>query len=188
MANQNAPSGAFVVTNLNGTPWNGRPREYVVDAGDANPLFLGDLVVPTNVSGATFVADSTGKMLPVITLAGATDTPIGVVIGFKANPNNLNIVYKPASTLMTALVCDDPNVLLEIQTNGTATNTWAYKLANIVYAAGSTYFGTSGSQLDSTTVGSTGTVLEILDISQRVDNSLGQYCKLICKFKLHALK
>ena len=188
MANVNAPYGFKVIGNYLGSPWTGRPREYIVDASDSNPLFIGDLVTKSNVSGATMVVDAYGVELPIITLAGATDTPVGVVVGFKADPNNLTLVYKPASTQRTALVCDDPNVLLEIQTDGTAANTWAYKLANIKYAAGTQYYATSRTVLDSTTVASTGTVLKIMGLAFEPQNSLGLYANLICKFQLHEYK
>jgi hypothetical protein len=183
MANTNAPMGARVVSNLEGSPWNGRGREYTVLANDSTPLYIGDLVKIGSTTGAV---NQFGDVLPVCTASAATNTSCGIVIGFKTNPNSLSTVYRPASTLATAIVCDDPTVLFEMQANGIVVATAITLLGDIVYAAGSAYFNTSASQLDYTTVGSSGTTIQIMGISQTVNNELGLYCKVICRFKKHA--
>lgn len=184
MSNRNSPFGARLVGHLYGSPYNARIRTYVVASDDATALYLGDFVKMTGAG----LANEYGTNLPVVTAAAATNVLTGVVVGFMPNPSNLSQIYRPASTLRTAYVCDDPNAIFEIQSTGTVVADDFGQDADFVYAAGSTLWGTSGSQLDHASLSGTDGQLRILGMSQRVDNELGTYCKLTCMINEHIFK
>lgn len=184
MANTSAIFGARLVGHLQGSPYNARIRSYVVASGDATALFLGDFVKGTGSS----VANELGYMLPIVTQAAATDVLTGVVVGFAPNPNDLTKVYRPASTLRTVYVCDDPYAIFEIQSNAATDGSEFMANADIVVGAGNTIFATSGMQLDYSSVGTASGQLRILGMPQRPDNEVGLYCKLLCMINEHIYK
>lgn len=184
MANTSAIFGARLVGHLYGSPYNARVRQYVVAVGDGTALFLGDFVKMTGSS----VANELGLMLPIVTAAAAAEVLTGVVVAFQANANDLTKVYRPASTLRTVWVCDDPNAIFEIQSTGTVDGSEFGANANIVYATGNTIFATSGTQLDHASILTTPLQLRILGMPQRSDNQVGTYCKLLCMINEHIFK
>lgn len=179
MANRDAVFGARLHGHLYGV-YQARVRPYVVLAADTTALYVGDFVKHTG-TGGTSDYDQT---LPVVTQAAATEELVGVVVAFGASSDYLNQIYRTASTLRTVYVCDDPGALFEIQTSGTAAVTDFGALADITVGTPSTVYGTSGMELDQTTVGS-GTQLEILGIEQRPDNEIGLHAKMICRIADH---
>lgn len=176
MANPNAPLGLQLRGSLRGNSGEVQTVLCLHSSGDGVALFLGDLVK----SPGTHATDSaTG--LPVVAAAAATDAPYGVVVGI--NPiqgvaigsENLNRLYCPASTAMYVNVCIDPDAIYEIQSAGTALTTDVLKYAAITATvAGSTTYGTSGMQLDETTVSTspTNTNMFILSQLQAPDNAI----------------
>jgi hypothetical protein len=94
--------------------------------------------------------------------------------------NNLNTpVYRAASTDRYLLVCDDPNVVYEVQYAGTSVAA-ATITANVglngqfTTTAGSTVTGASGMQLDSSGLATTATLpLKIVGFPNRPDNIPG---------------
>jgi len=184
MANTSAIFGARLVGHLYGSPYNARVRQYVVDSGDATALYLGDFVKMTGSS----IVNELGLMLPIVTQAAATEVLTGVVVAFQINANDLTKVYRPASTLRTVWVCDDPNAIFEIQSDAATDGSEFGANADIVVAAGNTIFATSGMQLDYATVSPTNGQLRILGMPQRADNQVGLYCKLLCMINEHIFK
>jgi hypothetical protein len=184
MANTSAIFGARLVGHLYGSPYNARVRQYVVDSGDGTALFLGDFVKMTGSS----VVNELGLMLPIVTAAAAGNVLTGVVVAFQTNANDLTKVYRPASTLRTVWVCDDPNAIFEIQSSAATDGSEFGANADILYATGNTIFATSGTQLNYGSVSPTDGQLRILGMPQRPDNQVGLYCKLLCMINEHIFK
>lgn len=175
----NAPWGLAPTRMLNGSTWNGALNEYQLPSGYATNLFKGD---PVYVTG-------TGTI--VIATAGAGNPITGVFMGVKYTSTiqgvNGNQVFAPnwvAGTVTQgaanalALICDDPNVVYNIQSNN-ATGVLAadlYNNADLVAGAGSTYSGISGWMLDQATIGTGATKqLKILRLVPVPGNVYGGY-------------
>ena len=169
MANVNRPHGLAPVRHINGSPWNGQVEHFSVLASDNTALFVGDAVISAGT------ADATGRQC--ITRAANTSTArvIGVIVGFDADPTNLNrpSQYRLASTARTALVCVDPTVLYEIQADGTTANAAAAVGLNapLVLTAGSTITGISAMELNIDAAATNTTLpLKIVGAVQTPDN------------------
>jgi len=184
MVNPNAIFGARLVGHIYGSPYNARIRQYVVDSADVTALFPGDFVKMTGSS----IVNEKNWMTPIVTAAAAGDVLTGVVVGFIANADDLTKVYRPASTLRTVLVCDDPNAIFEIQSSLATDGSEIGSNADILVGTGNTIFAISGTQLDYSTVSPTDGQLRILDIPNRADNTVGLYCKLHCMINEHIFK
>lgn len=118
MANTSRIAGFRPVKHVTGAPYNGQVNAYTLVAADGTAVYVGD---PVKLSGT---ADSGYGDKPSITLAAAGDAIIGVVVGFLPNYSDLNITgqARAASTLRTALVADQPDLVFEVETsNGTLT-------------------------------------------------------------------
>ena len=157
MANIDRPSGLRPVRYRNGTPWNGKSRPYYVSTAGATGIFIGD---PVDIAGDSNTAEITvigGKFAPgslsrvALATAGDTNAVSGVVTGIMPVSRDTPI-YRPASTEVVVLVCDDPNVVFEIQDDASsALATTSVGLnANLVAGAGSTFTGISGWELNAT--------------------------------------
>ena len=167
MANVNRVNGFRPVRYLNGAPYNGQFRKYVVAAADGTALFVGDLVKLSTTG------DNEGYTTVVQAAAG--DACIGVVVGFEVDPTALNTPqYRAASTRRIVYVADDPNLIFEAQEDGDTDPLETADIGlnvNFVVAAGSTVTGASGMQIDSTTHNTTATLpLRLLGLAQRPDN------------------
>lgn len=184
MANKNAPSGAKLIGHLYGSTYNARVRPYLVPATDSIALYVGDFIKMTGSGGIT----KEGLTLPSVTQAEAEDTLTGVIVGFTADPAYLSQIYRSASTERTAFVCDDPYAVFEIQTNGVATFGDFGSNADIVLGTPNPSFGTSGTQLDQSSVTPSAAQIRIMGLSQRIDNEIGQYAKFICMINEHIFK
>ena len=158
MANNDTPFGLKPIRHRNGAAYNGAVNPYYIAAGYATALYIGDPVIKTGTANTAVVnAVSVGQFdigtLPEIEKATAGDTyPItGVIVGFAPDPTNLGRIYNPASTARVALVCDDPDVVFEIQADGAIAATSIGLNAVLIYThSGSTVSGLSGVELDTT--------------------------------------
>ena len=163
-------------------------------AGDSNNIFLGDPIVPT---GAT---DGFGVPCCTIATAGATNTVLGGFIGRSNGPAGSGVtllqsssVYRPASTLVYGLVCDDPNQLYAIQEDSVggaiAIANAGMSNANLVAGAGSTTTAYSGWMLQSSTAGAGNTTYQarIVGLLRGPDNVIGNYAKWAIRLNLPAL-
>lgn len=175
--------GFFPLRYLNGAPWNGQCRKYIVPAGDSTALFVGDLV-KMETSGDS----ATG--LPTVTQATATGAVVGAVIGFEPVTTTFDSgsstghgavsldvpLYRAASTRRIVLVADDPNLLFyaeEDQAGTPLTAAMVQSNADIIVAAGSTLTGASGMQIDSSTQTTTATLpLRIMSLLQQENNNI----------------
>lgn len=183
MASVSRINGFRPVKTITGAPYNGQANVYFMDSGDSTVVMVGDAV---KLAGDARAA--TG--VPTVTRCGATDVPIGIVVGIlftgvgdKINVppvNDLNTpVYRRASTDRYLLVADDPNLIYEVQYAGTSVAA-ATITANVglngqfTTTAGSTTSGSSGMQLDSSGLATTATLpLKIVGFPNRPDNIPG---------------
>lgn len=188
MANANRPTGLSPVRSILGAPFNEQVQLYSIAPAYATALYIGDPVISSGTSDSRGIAG--------ITLAAATGAIRGVIVGLGtspgliANPQNLDITYRPAAAQTQtwyALVCDDPNMIFEVQEIGTGTPFTAAEVGlncDLVAGAGNGYV--SGWQLDNTTEGTTNTLqVRLLGLAQRQDNAFGQYAKWLVKINNH---
>jgi len=176
-------NGFRPVKTITGAPYNGQANVYFVPASDATVIMVGDAVKLLGDARA-----ATG--VPTVTrVSGASDIPVGVVVGIlftgvgdtvNTPPvNDLNTpVYRRASTDRYLLVADDPNLVYEVQYI-TASASAATITANVGsngsfdVTAGNTATGASGMSL-AATVATTATLpLKIVGFPNRPDNIPG---------------
>jgi len=183
MASVSRINGFRPVKSITGAPYNGQANVYFVPSSDSTVIMVGDAVkILGDARAATGVA--------TVTRCGATDIPVGVVVGILfsgvGDANNMppvtdlnTPVYRRASTDRYLLVADDPNLIYEVQYAGTSVAA-ATITANVgqngqfTTTAGSTTSGSSGMQLDSSGLATTATLpLKIVGFPNRPDNIPG---------------
>lgn len=182
MANVDSPFGLRPLRHRNGAPYNGAANPYYIAASYGTALYVGDPVIKVAggsntaaVDAATVGSFGIGE-LPSIEKATAGDGNriTGVITGFAPNPANLTQHYNPASTERVALVCDDPDVIFEIQADGAIPAASMGLNAVLIYThSGSTTTGLSGVELDTTSdapAADASNQLLILGASKRSDN------------------
>lgn len=170
MATTASPYGLRPVKRADGMPYAGATSEYLIDpAGEATNLFYGQVV---HIGADGYIAlstatgaDGTTNALPTgSTLTGS----IGVFVGCEYVNAQGQLIHSqyypsgyaaPTGTAIKAYVVDDPNVLFQVQLDGTIDQSDIG--ANTFFAAaqststGSTRTGVSSSALESTTVTTT---------------------------------
>ena len=186
MANSNAPSGLRPVRLRSGAPYNGAARRYYVASSDGTALYIGDPVI---FSGT---ADADGVAGVVRATAAGGAYVLGSVVAVEADTRD-SLTYRAASTSRYVYVCDDPEMLFEIQEDavgGALAVTDVGLNADLIIGSGSTTTGLSGAQLDTSTKATTATLqLKILGFSQRIDNEVGvANAKVLVSINLHALR
>lgn len=194
MANVSRINGFSVVKSLTGVPIGQTNLYYVASAADE--ILKGDIV---KMSGSSDV-----NGIPGADLCGASDVPVGVVVGIvnpKLDPTgkmttgsiSLDI---PASNQIAAsgsgylLVVDDPNVVLEVEaSNGTPAVTDVGLNASHANGARTATTNTSPAYLDFGTE-ATGSTLnfQILGFVQRTGNEVGASARLLVRFNVHQFK
>lgn len=177
MANSNVAFGLKPVRMADGGPYNGAVNMYYVQASDGTALFIGDPVVKDGSADAAGVASVT---------RGSVGGPFtGVVQGFLPDGTTNMVGYRAASTAGYVLVCDDPDVLYEIQEDSVGGALAAADIglnASVILAAGSTYTKRSGVLLDTSTKATTaGLELKIVGLAQRPDNAIGTTAKVLVR-------
>ena len=183
MASVSRINGFRPVKSITGAPYNGASNVYFVPSSDSTVIMVGDAV---KLAGDARAASGA----PTVTRCGATDIPVGVVVGILFSGvgdltnmppvNDLNTpVYRRASTDRYLLVADDPSLVYEVQYAGTSVAA-ATITANVgqngqfTTTAGSTTSGSSGMQLDSSGLATTSTLpLKIVGFPNRPDNIPG---------------
>ena len=194
MANADTPFGLRPIKN---TPFNEIPKNYYyIPSTYATALYIGDPVIKTGTSN-TVAITTAGRLfnpgsLPEINKCSAGDTSkiTGAIIGFLANPSNLNVAYNPASTERIAIVADSPLQEFETQEESAGSPLAATSVglnANLVFAeSGSTATGLSGVELDTTTPATDATFqLKILRLVDAPENAIGQHAKWRVKINNH---
>lgn len=181
MSSSATPYGARPVGTLSASgSFTGKVRHYGIASGYGTAIFYGDFV---KLVAAGTVEKDTGT---------TSLTPVGIFLGVSyTDPNTSQKTfsqYFPASTAaddISAYVLDDPNVLFEMQADGSAAVTNIGNNVAVVQTAGSTSIGTSKNAIDISTAATTTATLpvRIVDISPKSDNTSGDsYTDLVAKF------
>ena len=198
MANANTPRGLSPVGTITGAPFNEQGRLYAIASDASNTYAIGDVV---KVAGSS---DTNG--VPYATKAATTDTPVGVIVGIRVSDPSvslvgttlaLNTIYLPLSSgLRYVYVVDDPNVIFEVE--GDATGVAAadvFKNAGLTITANQTTLAQSA-PLSNTVlnassflaIGSSGSLalpLQIIGLTQAVNNAAGAYANALVKWNKH---
>ena len=152
MANNDAPFGLRPVKMKGGRPYSGSPSLYYVPATDATAIFIGDPVTIVGDSNDNEVFGHPPGSLSEVTRStvGDGNAITGVVVGVLADTRD-SLTYRAASTERVLQVVDDPDVVFEIQADGTLTaDSVGLNAVLIATQAGSTVYGVSGIELDTT--------------------------------------
>lgn len=181
MSSSATPYGARPVGTLSASgSFTGKVRHYGIASGYGTAIFYGDFV---KLVAAGTVEKDTGT---------TSLTPVGIFLGVSyTDPNTSQKTFSqffPASTAaddISAYVLDDPNVLFEMQADGSAAVTNIGNNVAVVQTAGSTSIGTSKNAIDISTAATTTATLpvRIVDISPKSDNTSGDsFTDLVAKF------
>lgn len=176
-------NGFRPVKTITGAPYTGGANVYFVPASDSSVIMVGDAVkLAGDARAATGVAT-------VTRVSGATDIPVGVVVGilFTGVGDTQNVppvtdlntpVYRRASTDRYLLVCDDPNVVYEAQylTTGVAAATITANVGlngSFDVTAGNTASGASGMSIAALSATTATLPLKVVGFPNRPDNIPG---------------
>jgi len=197
MANTSRVNGFKPIKHFSGAPYNGQATLYYV-ASAADELLVGDVV---KLGGS---ADANG--IATADLCGATDVPIGIVVGIlpskfdpvgKMTSGSLVLDIPAAAQIAAAgagyiLVADATDIIMEVEADTSATpaavdiglNASHTNLANSLTRTSATV--TSPAAINTTTKATTATLnFQILGFVQRVDNEIGASAKLLVRFNRH---
>lgn len=189
MANADRPMGLAPIRYLSGAPWNGGGRVYCIPSTDGTYAYApGDPVV---LAGS---ADAQG--IPTITLAtaGAGNLVLGPIVsgagalsfgGVYGVPADSPLVIPATKTRnYYVLVCDDPNVIFEIQeVSGGTAFTAAEVGLNADLVAGTNNGYVSGWEVNNSGEGTGATIqLKLLGLARGGkwgpgDNAFGEHAK-----------
>lgn len=175
MANVTATRGLRPVRHLDGAPYTGLTRMYLLPSGDGTATFIGDAVKLGGTTGASGVVVNGVEVhgMPTIAQAAAGDALVGVVVGFLPDVTNLASRHRLASTNRIALVADAPNLIFEVQEDAGGATTALVDVgenADLVVGSGNTATGLSAMELDSSTHTTATAQLRILRFVPRSDN------------------
>jgi hypothetical protein len=165
MANKDAAFGFRPVSHLSGGTI--RTREYSIAANYGQNIFRGQPVLAVTAGGIERATDSSGT--------------VGLIVGvfsgcFYTDPTTSKPTfakYYPASTNasdIVAYVWDDPQIVFEVQHDGTGTAAMNFGGFDAVGLSGSTATGNSTAELDTTSVTTSGNWVQI-GISKDPENS-----------------
>ena len=192
MPNTSRISGFRPVKHLNGSPYNGQANIYYV-ASAADEILVNDVVK----LGGTSTADG----IPTADLCGATDVPIGIVVGVmhsKFDPaggmtSGSTALDLPAAAQIAAsgagyiLVADAADIVMEVEAaNGTPVVTDIGLNASHANGARTSATVVSPAYIDFGTEATTSTLnFQILGLVRRPDNEMGASAKLHVRFNRH---
>jgi hypothetical protein len=148
---------------------------YSVPATDSTALYVGDVVELVDSM------DAGGQVATVKALASATNVPLGVVVGFLQNPDDLYVPnYRKASVARYVIVADDLiNTVFQAQEDAvggsvSAANIGGHYNISVITAAGSVYTGMSGTMLDSSTAVNTALNFKLVGVARLQNNVAAQ--------------
>jgi hypothetical protein len=201
MANTSRINGFKPVKHLNGSPYNGQANLYEVPAGEAVPVFVGDLVKLSD-SAATSLYPAVEAVVGASAQIAAGPI-LGAVVGIvnsKFDPvagalssGSISLdtpVYRPASTKQFVLVCDSTDVVYEAEADASVT---AASIGLNVGVGASAHTnplltGASPMYVYSTTAPDTTSTrpLQILGIVNRPDNEIGANSKVLVRINVQS--
>ena len=202
MANVSRINGFKPVKHLNGSPYNGQANIYEVPAGEAVPVFVGDLVKLSDSAGtagfpaveAVVAASSQVVAVPVVgAVVGIINAKLDPVDG-KMTAGSISLdtpVYRAASTKQFVLVADSPDLIFEAEANAAVALADVGLNADIGASAHTLPLATGNSPMyvHSTTAPSASATrpLQIMGIVKRPDNEeAAAYNKVLVKITTHA--
>ena len=188
MATTAAPYGFKPVNLVGGQPYAGSTRQIKIASGYASNLFNGQIV--------SIVAAGTVEL---VTTNGDNSTPfpagtIGVFVGCSyTDPNTKQKLFKqywPTGTVASdavAYVVDDPDVLLQVQADGTMAQATLGSNAHLAAvqssSTGSTVTGNSNTALDATVNTTSGFAFRVVDFVESTTSTVGDtYTDVLVKF------
>lgn len=178
MANQDRPTGARVIGGKSGYYEGQLVLMNIPSTDSTGDTFVNDIV---SILGG---ADANG--IPTCKQAAVGGTPCGIIVAMEPLYSNLELKYRVDDTSRYVWVNTDPNVLFEMQYEGTFTAAQVGLNAEITVGSGSTLSGLSAMEVEATTPATTSTfILHIEGLAQREDNAIGEFAKLICSFNVH---
>ena len=187
MSNLNSPSGFTPVKNsVGGTPRPNNGSDYAIAGGLASNIYRGSLVKPTGTGGNIDV------------VAAGANPSIGVFAGCSYVDANGNTMFRPywgsgqtiaANSVVEATVWDDPDTLFDAQVSGVGglASTNIGNTANVLIGTGSSVTGTSGDQVDGSTLSSSATnqQLQVMSLRNQPGNGYGEYARALVQIFLH---
>lgn len=185
MANGDTPFGLKPVRYVSGGPYNGAVNRYYIPASDTDAaVYIGGLVKLTGGADAAGVAAVTGNV--------ASGNPVvGVVVAVEPSAN-YSTIYRANSTERYVLVCDDPNVLFEVQEDsdgGALAATAAGGTATLTgFTSGTAATGLSAIEIDSSGLSETSDTdddVRIIRFVARPDNEIGANAKWLVRLNVH---
>lgn len=201
MANTSRINGFKPVKHLNGSPYNGQANIYEVPAGEAIPVFVGDLVVLSN-SNATSVYPAVESCVDASSQI-ASGVIVGAVVGIinpKIDPSGAMTAgsialdtpqLRPASTKGFVLVADSPDLIFETEADASVALASIGLNVGVGASAHTTPLltGTSPQYAYSTTApsASASRPLHIVGVCNRPDNeTAAAYNKILVRITTHA--
>ena len=165
MANADAAFGFKPINHLGGVYTGQTQRCYVPTTASEGPLFIGDVV--------TLIGSASTDGYPSVKEAAATEAAYGVVASFDANPDNLTLPYRAASTARYVNVVPVEGNLFVAQFDGVSEAADVGLNTIFVVGAGSTTTGISTTELSATDVGtSIADEIKIIAFVDAPDNDL----------------
>lgn len=182
MANGDNPNGLKPSRYVSGGPYNGAVNRYYIPASDTNAaVYIGGLVKLTGGADAAGVPAVTGNV--------ATGNPVvGVVVAVEPHKDH-SAIYRVNSTERYVLVCDDPDVLFEVQEDGTSAATVAGATAQLTgFTSGSSSTGLSAIEISTTNISETSDTdddVRLIQLVQRPDNEVGANSRWLVRLNVH---
>lgn len=176
-------AGFRPVAHVTGAPYNGQVRRYMIAAGEAVAVNVGDLVKLADE--AAIVDPVTGGVFPAVERAGTSTTTavtavpiVGAVVGFLPDYSNLNLNnVRLASTYRVALVADAPDLIFACPQDAAggvvAAASVGLNVALIPGTTSTTGNVASGMSVDSSSVSTTSTLpLKLMGVTASADNDV----------------
>ena len=200
MANTSKINGFKPVKHITGAPYNGQMNIYEVPAGEAVPVFIGDLVKLSDAAATSFYPAveavvgasaqiAAGPILgAVVGIVNVKQDPItGVMSGGSIALDTP--VYRPANTKQFVLVADSPDLIFEAEADASV----AVASIGLNVGVGASAHtnplltGTSPMYVYSTTAPDTTSTrpLQIVGLVNRPDNEVGANSKVYVRINVH---
>ena len=176
-----APFGLRPVGNLGGS-YNGSFRQYPILSSYSTRVCFGDIVKLVDAGSTTTIEKDAGT---------TTATPIGIFLGCRfIDVSTKQLTFSQqwsgaAHTEGMAYVCDDPNVLFEIQADGSVNDDDIAANAALVQGTSSATLGISRVSLDISTAANTAALpIRIVDFKGGFDGDEKgtAFPIMLCKF------
>lgn len=178
----------FEPVSNNATPFAGRTEIFYMPTSDTTDTAIFDIV-----KLATGVAAGLG--IPTCArITGVNDVPIGVVVGFVADPSYLEQTYRTGATARIAIVDTSPSLEMLVQEDNAGAATLAASrlgaIVDPVVGSVDTVSGTSGMQISSAAATGSPGMLRLQRLSEVIGDPAigGTNTKWVVTFNVHRYK